>query len=115
MSNYKIEFFGWCHTEGHDKCWGWISIGEDRTLYNFWGARGKRYTFKKYQSPTQRWDRNILENLSREKMTPGRKTGTYERIDPAKVMEIVPNFEDEFEKQLALAKLFDNFHGEKSE
>jgi len=112
MKNYKIEFFGWCHTEGHDKVWGYVSIGYDKHLYNFWGARGKRFSFKRYDN---HWGKNTLADLARDKMRPGRKSGTYEKINPKDVMTIIPDFEEEFEKQLAMAKLLDNFHGEKPE
>ena len=114
MANYKIEFFGWCNEPEHnaDKIWGYVSIGDDSRLYNFWGRRGKTYTFKRYDKPGHRWDRNVLEDLTREKTKPGRKNGAYRRIAPADVMKIVPNFEQEFEHQLAMAKLFDKFHGE---
>jgi len=115
---YQIEFFGWCREQAddgeiiHDKVWGWVSIGEDSKLYNFWGARGGKYTFKRYDKP-DRWSRDSLTALSRIKMAPSRKSGTYRRIPADEVMQIVPNFSEEFEKQLALAKLFDNFHGER--
>jgi hypothetical protein len=117
MATYNIDFFGWCHTEGHDKVWGWISISEGSKRVNFWGTRGKRYTFKRYQPPASQtgwglWAPDELETLCRSKMRPGRRTGTYEEIAPADVARIVPNFADEFERQLTLALLFDNFHGE---
>jgi hypothetical protein len=107
--NYKIELIGWCKdvSRGMDKIWGYVSLGD--TYYNFWGARGKKFTFKRYEG-IKKWD---LEALSRDKLSPNRKNGTYVRVPEDRVIRIIPDFESEFEKQLTLAKLFDNFHGER--
>ena len=58
---------------------------------------------------------SILEKLSEKKMQRNRPNGTYERIQPSNIPKIIENFTEEFEKQLTLAKLFDNWHGEKVE
>ncbi len=109
MSGFKIEFFAWCKDGDHDKVWGWATIGDDQTLYNFYGRRGKTFMFKRYR---HRWE---LEDKSREKTSEGRKSGTYTEV-PAKLIEVVaPGFRDEFQKQLAMAKLFDKFHRERKE
>jgi hypothetical protein len=115
MANWKIEFFGFCDEphNGHQKVWGYASVGESSTLYNFWGGLGKKFTFKRYEAPNGYWERNVLEELVRKKTAPGRKNGTYDRIDPKDISRLIPNFDAEFEHQLALAKLFDRFHGER--
>ena len=66
MAKYKIEFFGLCDEPPHNKVWGWVSIGEDSHLYNFWGARGKKYTFKRYEAAEKGrfwWNISILEKF----------------------------------------------------
>ncbi len=119
---YQIIFFGWCSEEGHDKVWGFVTVGENQ-LYNFWGKRGKRFSFKKHTlSREPEWRRKWrtngvweapelrgLRDLAEKKCEPGRKNGTYVEVPVDKIEEVVPDFFNEFEKQLTLAKLFDNF------
>ena len=115
MANYKVEFFGFCDEpeKGHRKVWGYVSLGEDSYLYNFWGGLGKKFTFKRYEAPKGRWDRNVLEELVRKKTQPHRANGTYQRVHPNDIPKLIPDFHQQFEHQLTLAKLFDNFHGER--
>lgn len=110
MSNWQIEFFGWYKDEASDKIWGYVSIGGDKTLYNFWGRRGKKMTFKLYDKPKYSWQRGTLRRLAQSKLSKG-----YVEIEPDQVETVVPGFSSEFETQLFMAKLFDNFHGKKEE
>lgn len=109
MVDYTIEYMSWCNVNGHDKVWGYISLGQDSRLYNFWGRRGKKYVFKMYKGS---WSYDTLAKIAIIKERPGRKNGTYQRLsrDIKEIEKIVPNFEEELLSQLTLAKLFDNFH-----
>lgn len=126
---YEINFFGWCAQEGHDKVWGYVTVGDDQ-LYNFWGKRGGRFNFQKHEIskkpdwwPVWRGSRqiwqapefDILRRKAEEKCKPGRKNGAYVEISVNEIENVVPGFFNEFEKQLTLAKLFDNFRGSRLE
>jgi predicted DNA-binding WGR domain protein len=104
--SYAINFFGWNNTEGHDKVWGYVTIGEGSTaeLYNFWGKRGKRLAFKKF--PTGYGSAFELSKLSKKKAEKG-----YQEYSVAEIDKVCEGFIDQFEKELTLAKLFDNFRG----
>jgi hypothetical protein len=107
----KIDKFLWHHLDNHDKYWGWILL--DTTYYNFWGKRGaKKPTFKRY--PGEVVGKNImmpskLRTLYFEKLNKGYKDYT----DPVKIERFFPNFLKNFEIQLTMAKLVDDFHAEK--
>jgi len=108
----KIDKFLWCHTPEHDKYWGWILL--DQTFYNFWGRRGnKKITFKRYPAPGNGYNGvpfmpSKLYRLLREKID---KKGYKDFTDS--IDRFFPGFIREFEVQLTLAKLGDNFHNEK--
>lgn len=103
--NYEIRHLAWCKTEKNDKIWGWATFGSQKAIYNFWGVRGKKYTFKRYM------DEWLLSDLAHGKEKAGRKNGTYIAVDLAIIEQIIPNFHEEFTDQFMMAKLFDNFHG----
>jgi hypothetical protein len=105
---YDINFFGWCSQEGHDKVWGYVTVGDDQ-LYNFWGKRGKRFAFQKHDARYS--EATALQRKAQEKCRPGRASGAYTEVPVSQIEAIVPGFFEEFEKQLTLAKLFDNFRG----
>ena len=107
---YSIRFFGWCNEDGHDKVWGWVEIGHDHALYNFWGRRGKRFTFKEHKGEI--FGSYDVRKLIDSKMRP-RTNGSYREIDPQDIEKIVPGFDNEFQNQFTLAKLFDKFHGKR--
>jgi hypothetical protein len=124
---YEINFFGWCSDEGHDKVWGYVTVGDDQ-LYNFWGKRGKRFAFQKHviTKKPERVFRRLgtdweapefaeFRKKAAEKCKTGRKSGAYTQVPVANIEAIVPGFFNEFEKQLTLAKLFDNFRGQRNE
>jgi hypothetical protein len=50
MFKYEIKWVGWNNTEGHDKVWGFLKLADGR-YFSFWGARGKKLSFKSY--PTE--------------------------------------------------------------
>lgn len=105
---YQFKFFAWAKTESSDKVWGYFTIDAEATIYNFWGRRGKRMTFKRYDS----YDLYKLIKLSHEKTEKGYREVTP---DKASIDAISPGFIDEFEKQFVLAKLFQNYHRERLE
>jgi hypothetical protein len=102
---YKIEFFGHCSEANHDKVWGYVSMG-DNQLYNFWGRRGKKFAFQKHELNYS--TAHDLQRKANEKCSP-RKNGAYKEIPINNIEQLVPGFYAEFERQLTLAKLFDNF------
>lgn len=109
MSNYTINFFGHNNEPGHDKVWGYITVGDGSSakLYNFWGARGRKIAFKEYP---QGWDSlNELRKLARKKEDRG-----YRSIPVSQIDIIVEGFSESFEKQFAITKLFNNFRGKQA-
>lgn len=111
--NYQVNFFGWCNEEGHDKVWGYVTVGGrgSKELYNFWGRRGKNLTFKQHFGT---WGSDDLAKLAAQKVRP-RSNGSYTEINPKNIENLIPGFFESFEKQLTLAKLFDKFHGKTEE
>lgn len=103
---YAINFFGWNNTDNHDKVWGYVTIGEGSSaeLYNFWGKRGKRLAFKKY--PTGYASAQELRKLAEKKEDKG-----YRPYPVASIENVCEGFIEQFEKELTLAKLFNNFRG----
>ena len=103
----QINFFGHCNEGSHDKVWGFVT-GSDGTLYNFWGKRGGTFAFQ--QHPATDWqDANYLHKKSREKCREGRRSGTYSSIPVAEIETVWPGFHDEFDIQIVMAKLGENF------
>jgi hypothetical protein len=106
---YTVNFFGWCTDQGHDKVWGYVTLGGGE-LYNFWGKRGAKFTFQEH--PGSYRDSIMLQKRAAQKVR-RRANGRYDEIDVTKIETVIPGFYDEFEKQLMMAKLFDNFFGKK--
>lgn len=97
---YEINFFGWCHAGNSDKVWGYVTTSDN--LYNFWGKRGGTFAFQQ-QAATYRSSKSF-ENKARAKCRKGYKEIPVDQIDT-----IWPGFTKEFEHQLLVAKLSDNF------
>jgi hypothetical protein len=105
----EIDKFLWCYSNEHDKYWGWIRF--DNTFYNFWGKRGnKKITFKRYMCMNGYDMPSKLKLLFREKLD---KKGYKDFTGHDKIERFFPNFHREFEIQLTIAKLGDNFHNER--
>jgi hypothetical protein len=114
LDSYDIQFFAWCNEGNHDKIWGFVEFKnspdsdkhftfrpEPGSLYNFWGARGKTYSFKRHYGLRGKDD---LESLARKKTHPPRGKDPYRRYDVSQIETICPGFIKEFEDQLLLAK-----------
>jgi hypothetical protein len=127
--SYKINYFGW-NTEQdgptkHDKIWGYVTVGGEDDgaggkLYNFWGKRGARLTFKqhgeagKVASP-YRWqsDRDSPGRRELTRLQEAKAKKGYRSIPLGDIEAVCGDgFIVSFEKQLTLAKLFNKFHGE---
>lgn len=110
----EIDKFLWCFNSLHDKYWGWIRLGD--TYYNFWGKRGnKKITFKRYADTTGKPNVTAIVPLKLsiklgEKLT---IKGYKDFTGHNKIERFFPNFHKEFEIQLTLARLGDDFHNEK--
>lgn len=110
---YKLHFLGWYNdpSKNSDKVWGYVEVGGQ--LYNFWGRRGKAFTFKRHGS--DRWAEWELEDKARAKRNKGYRmipltiaNGLYDAVE-----RVCKDFDAEFRSQLMMAKLSDNFHGER--
>jgi hypothetical protein len=121
-SNYTFEFLAWCDEKGSDKVWGYIRLRDDNEyLYNFWGRRGKKLTWKRYPFDRQHvfdgkhlcW-RALPLTISQELESKGRQklSKGYQQVDLNDIETATPGFTDEFENQFVLAKLFETYHGE---
>lgn len=112
---YKINTFLHCDQNGSDKIWGYVTLGEPgcSRLYNFWGKRGKRLSFQEHDGTFE--NGYELRRKAEEKCRPGRSSGVYREIPVAKIEELCPGWINDFEKQLTLAKLFENFRGRKQD
>lgn len=97
----KYEFIGWCSEGSHDKVWGAIEIvapeifGEwpstthiDGKYCTFWGRRGKKLQTKIVEG--DKWRIWALAELKRKK--------GYAEIEPDKLNEVYPEFEDDLKK-----------------
>lgn len=119
LDSYEIKFFAWCNEGNHDKIWGYVEFknGPEPTkyqkmypswnppdpgsLYNFWGRRGKTYSFKRHFG---RCGLEDLAGLARKKTHPSGDKTPYKRIAIADIEMICPGFIKEFEDQLLMAK-----------
>jgi hypothetical protein len=120
---YTILSFLWNNSEGHDKVWGYFKLSSDpHTYYNFWGARGKKLTWKEHKDGSvRRTTAGVsrshtaralikLEDLARAKIRKG-----YQEVVISQIERVTPGFTDEFERNFTLARLFDNFHNKVQE
>ena len=114
---YKINFFGWCSDDGHDKIWGYVTFYDDHReeeVYNFWGRRNGKLSFKDL-SDIPFWERKEYCEKKYQEKCRIRRSGTYKKIPVDQIENVFTNFYDEFEKQLVFAKLFDSFRGKKED
>lgn len=108
MKQINFDTFLWKQNSIHDKCWGWVVY--NNTYYNFWGKRNGAITFKRFTSITSNPPR-ILSLRKNKKIKDG-------YIDYSSSFDTIKDkFDDflsNFEYQLTLVKLSDNFHNEKN-
>jgi hypothetical protein len=117
LDSYEIKFFAWCNEGTHDKIWGYVEFKnaptelngralyswekEPGSLYNFWGRRGKTYSFKRHFG---NWGQADLVRLARKKTHPSGDKEPYRRILTNDIESVCPGFIEEFESQLLMAK-----------
>lgn len=116
LESYTLKFFAWCNEDGHDKVWGYVEFNnapeqperrwswqkpEPGSMYNFWGKRGKTYTFKRHYGSYGAED---LAKLAKKKLYPSGDKTPYKQISVKEVETICPGFIAEFESQLVMAK-----------
>lgn len=119
LDSYTIRFFAWCKTDKNDKVWGYVEFKnapelteaqkryprwnppEPGSLYNFWGRRGKTYSFKRHYG---HWGLDDLKNLAHKKLYPSGDKAPYVEVSVAEIEKICPGFAEEFENQLLMAK-----------
>jgi hypothetical protein len=128
LDSYVIKFFAWCNENHHDKVWGYVEFKNAPTerggrplyswekqpgsLYNFWGRRGKTYSFKRHFGSGGAYD---LEQLARRKTNPSGDKEPYRRISVAEIEKVCPGFIKEFEDQLLMAKFSDKVKSDDTE
>jgi hypothetical protein len=102
-TGYTIHFFGHCTKDGSDKIWGWAEVGG--SLYNFWGKRTGKLSWKRHEGRSAEYD---LYNLQSQKIKKGYKHfGNYSMIE-----ELVPGFFATFKSQLFTAKMLNKVKGD---
>lgn len=119
LDSYTIRFFAWCKTDKNDKVWGYVEFHnapelsemqkrnprwyppEPGSLYNFWGRRGKTYSFKRHYGGTGLYD---LRHLAEKKLYPSGDKAPYVEVSISEIEKICPGFAEEFENQLLMAK-----------
>lgn len=97
---YTFTHLLWNTSGSSDKIWGVIDLPSSQTFYNFWGRRGAKLTFKRYD----RYQK--LGTLAKNKQLSG-----YRAVTAAELVEHDPEFLIDFERQFVVATMFDNFHG----
>jgi len=126
---YKINYFAWNNTDGHDKVWGYVTVGAEEDgkggqLYNFWGRRGGKLAFKEHGSAASVTHKgywrsyeeesagvSALKTLQRQKEAKGYSPVAIPHIEAICGEGYIASFEN----QLTLAKLFENFRGKRLE
>lgn len=99
MVDYCIRFFGHCYVPGiHDKVWGWATT--EHKCYIFWCKRGKKLSFKEHKD-------TIGKVMAIEKQ----KRKKYNAISTLNIEKTCPGFHKDFEQQLMMTILSDNFKG----
>lgn len=101
----KMQFFGWCSgtdSDGkkHDKIWGVISA--QGQWITFWGARGKKLSFKR--------SNEYASGDSLETMIRGKRRKDYRDTTMQEMNALDPEFETRFEEHLILCLMADQFH-----
>lgn len=106
MDNIQIVYASWCNTKGSDKIWGYFavtdkpiqSLGLEKPVFVFWGARGKSLQLKQHETGPNLWD------LKRSKQRKG-----YEQVSSNEdFLELCPNFYSEVDEKLTYAILAGN-------
>lgn len=92
--NTHIHWFGWCKDESKnaDKVWGWMDI--DGNLYNFWGRRGGKLSFKRHPQGT------VFDYICQTKTSKG-----YVSIPEIEIEKVYPNFYKKVLADLFTAKI----------
>lgn len=104
--NYTIEFFGWSQepTKGgsySDKCWGLARMAGSGNVYQFWGRRGKNFSWKLNTDGASK-----QESLISSKIKKGYRDFTE---NPASAWN---DFDSMFGKQLVTARMTGKIRGE---
>jgi hypothetical protein len=128
--SYQINYFAWNNTDGHDKVWGYVTVGADESgyggqLYNFWGRRGGKLSFKEYGEANTHhqsmWSRSryVFESAGTSALRTLQQQKEAKGYSPVAIPHIEAicgeGYIESFEKQLTLAKLFENFRGKRLE
>lgn len=104
--NYTIEFFGWnqepTKTGAYsDKCWGLARMTGSDNVYQFWGRRGKNFS----------WKLNT-DGLSKQKSLISSKVRKGYRDFTENPASAWDDFDSMFPKQLVTARMTGKIRGE---
>lgn len=110
MDGFDLIFLGYLSSLQSDKIWGALRIKSTGEFYTFWGRRGKKLQFKKYEQKLHSWGsvgrnswqiRCELNDLRFKKQEKGYIDYTY------KPEEAVEGFEIMIKKNFFNAKMMD--------
>lgn len=95
----NYHWIGHCKEGTSDKVWGLIRLSNNE-FYNdyvaFWGRRGKKLQTKIHEN-IDRWDADKLCNKKEDK--------GYKTINPNRLDEVYPEFEEDLQKTTVWALL----------
>ena len=92
----NYHWIGHCREGTSDKVWGMIRLNTDGSYVAFWGRRGKKLQTKIHHNL---WSYDA-EKLCGKKMDRG-----YNTINPARLDEVYPGFENDLEATAVWALL----------
>lgn len=110
-AQYTLHFVGWKKEGTSDKVWGYFSLpSNEKVFYTFWGRRGAKLTFKRYEGNYKRvggsWYSSEAENLAFSKKRDG-----YVECPITHIEAHTPGFTNEFELQFVMNRMMNKFHG----
>ena len=97
MSDIHIQFVGWNNEAGHDKIWGYFTVGDSSTVFVFYGGRLQSQTLK------QHGFNHKLASLRQSKICKG-----YKEISTDELRKIFPDCESQLDSKLLFAILSEN-------
>ncbi len=104
QAQYTLHFVGWVKEGTSDKVWGYFSLPSNtKVYYTFWGRRGARLTFKKYDDA---WAHITVSDLAQKKAKEG-----YVECQISKIEQETPGFTDDFERNFVMRRIMNAFHG----
>lgn len=95
----NYDFIGWCREGTSDKVWVCIKLDGDKwggSYATVWGRRGRKLQHKIIDHSSS-WDM--------EKLVDSKERKGYRKIDPERLAEVYPEFEEDLQKTTVWALL----------